>query len=406
MNATTLYRYTAEVLSFAFAGATPPGPPASPDPETLEKNLERTRRIFDKSSATTLVLFGLGSGDLASGLAKSLQEGERLIVVDLDPARTRAILENGGLQWWNAENPQASLIADTSPWALVYLLCQSGVTQLSCCMALNPENGDTENDQLKTLQRIFRVGRNKSAINGTPLGHFAVQSPSLSAAAILSPSEPDLDRFFDQFPDWVEELVILWDAEELPNIPVNAACPVRQLAHPLGLDFAAQRNRLLAACEADWVLMLDADEDFPSDIWTILPGLMPLRDIDGFWFQRQTFYPDTDHYRIGYGLWPDLQLRLFKNTPGLTFTGAIHERLTGITGKVGLVLDAPIRHHTFTSKRPEDIKAKLAGFDQAASGAISHVLSGDYPHLPNSHLHQAHLLWNEFQLLILPENPV
>ncbi len=401
MNAQILHRYTAEILSFAFASATPPAPPTPLATNELEKHLERTRRIFEKSSAQTLVLFGLGSGELAAGLAQSLKKDERLLVCDLDPARVRVLHEAGKLPWWTEDGP-ASLIVDTSPWALIYLLCQSGVTTLSCCMALDPAAQGEEKTQLKNIQRVFQQGRHKSAINGTPLGHFAVQAPSLSVGAILSPDEPDLDRFFAQFPDWVEELVIVWDAEKIPERNINAACPIKQLAHALEDDFAAQRNRLLKTCSCDWVLMLDADEDFSDDIWTILPALFPLRDIDGYWFQRQTFHPDPDHYRVGYGLWPDLQLRLFKNIAGLTFENKVHERLTGIQGRVALVLDAPIHHHSFVTKRPEQLRAKLAKFDIASKNSITHTLSDEYPHLPNAMLHQAHLLWNEFQLLILP----
>ncbi|MGE4504443.1 MAG: glycosyl transferase family 2 [Desulfovibrionaceae bacterium] len=409
MNAQTLHRYTAEVLSFAFSGACPTSPPAAA-PAAAREHADRILRLFSKSPTSTLVLLGLGEGSVASLLAESMREGERLIVCEADPALARALAEAGRLGWWTPESPH-SLIADTSPWALVYLLCQSGVTPLGATLANNPLSPPPApsaqgRDPLKQVQQALRQGRLKAAINGTPLGHFAVQTPSLSAGCILSPEEPGLERFLAQVPDWVEELVLLWDAEEVPKRPVQAACPVRQLAHPLDGDFAAQRNRLLAACGADWVLMLDADEDFDPDIWTMLPGLLPLRDVDGFWFQRQTFYPDEDHYRVGYGLWPDLQLRLFRNLPGLRFTGSVHERLEGLPGRVGLVLDAPIRHHTFTTKDREAIRAKLRGFDAASGGRVAHTLSEEYPHLPNDCLHRAHLLWNEFQVLLLPGNPV
>lgn len=404
MKPSTLHRYTAEVLSFAFTGADAPAVPDPASPRRREADLACIAGVFEKSSYDTLVLFGLGDGTLAADLAGCMKENERLLVCDLDPSAARALHEAGRLGWWHPESPH-SLVCDTSPWALVYLLCQAGVTPLTATMAINPGLDPAMRDALKAVQQPLVQGRRKAAINGTPLGHFAVQTPSVSAACILSPLEPDLERFFDQFPDWVEELVVLWDADEVPDRDVRAACPVRQLAHALEGDFAAQRNRLLQACEADWVLMLDADEDFHPDIWTMLPGLLPIRDVDGYWFQRQTFHPDRDHYRMGYGLWPDLQLRLFRNHPGLSFNGRVHERLTGVPGRVGLVLDAPIRHHSFVSKRPEELQAKLAGFDAASDGTVRHRLNEEYPHLPNELLVRAHLLWNEFQLLVLPRNP-
>lgn len=406
MNASTLHKYSTEVLSFAFVGQDAPAHPAASDAAESTKDFERFRRIFDKSSAKTIILFGLGNGVLADKLAASLKEDERLLVCDLNPAKARVLHDAGRLAWWREDVENASLLVDTSLWAILYLLCQSNVTKLDTTMVLNPDADGDEKTKLKELQRTLLQGKHKSAINGTPFGHFAVQAPALTVACILSPAEPDLRHFLGQFPDWVEELIILWDGDEVPELDVNISaateCPVRQLAHPLGDNFAAQRNRLLAECPEGWVLMLDGDEAFSDDMWTMLPALFPLRDIDGYWFQRQTFYPDAENYRMGYGLWPDLQLRLFKNQPGLAFEGAIHERLTGIPGRVALVLDAPIQHNTFVSKRPEEIKAKLEKFNTASSGTIGHTLSEEYPHLPCSMLHQSHLLWNEFQLLILP----
>ncbi|MGE4293050.1 MAG: glycosyl transferase family 2 [Desulfovibrio sp.] len=397
--------YTDEVLAFAWQDAprteTPPTPSV---PEELEQAAERFLRLLEKSRKTHLVLLGLGSGRLAGLLAASLPPATALTVCELAPERARGVLEAGNAAWRTPGGP-AQLLVDSSPWAVAYLLAQGGGLPAEALVQLNPELRPDEREKYQSLQRTLTLARSRAAINGTPFGHFAVQAPSLSTACILHPDEPHLDQFFGQFPDWVEELVVIWDAKEIPEREITAACPLRQFAHPLENDFAAQRNRMLAECKAEWVLFLDGDERFSEDHWTLLPGLFPVRGTQAYFFPRLTFHPDAEHCRMGYGLWPDLQLRLFRNLPDLRFENAVHERLTGLSGRTGLVLDAPILHTSHLHKKPEALRKKLALFDKASGGTVRHRLNQEYPHLPLSRFRRANLLCNELQVLLLPQIP-
>jgi glycosyltransferase involved in cell wall biosynthesis len=90
-----------------------------------------------------------------------------------------------------------------------------------------------------------------------------VTRPRISFASVLSPEEPELEGFFAAIPEVVSEAVALWDAPDVPAAARAASVSpvsVRHLARPLGQDFAAQRNAMLAACRGDWVFFLDADE--------------------------------------------------------------------------------------------------------------------------------------------------
>ncbi|MEF2144941.1 MAG: glycosyl transferase family 2 [Desulfovibrionaceae bacterium] len=400
------FAYTDEVLAFAWKDrADDVQPPAPPATEELERMAERSLRLFEKSHKDTLVLFGLCSGALATTLAERLPAETRLLICDLSPERTREVLRYSKPAWYTSSS-RTQLLVDTSPWAHVHLLSLVDAGPARACLQLNPEAASSEKTLLQALQRTLTLARPHSAINGTSFGHFAVQAPSLSAACILHPDEPDLDGFFRQFPDWVQELVVVWDAEQVPEQSINAACPVRQTARPLGEDFAAQRNHMLKHCQAEWVLYLDADERLSEDHWVMLPGLFPVRGVQGYFFPRLTFHPDEEHCRIGYGLWPDLQLRLFRNQPEVRFENAIHEKITGLSGRAGLVLDAPLLHYSHSRKKPEALREKLALFDRASRGAVHHTLNENYPHLPLSRFRRANLLCNELQVLLLPEMPL
>ena len=393
-------QYTAAVLEFAFRDDARPEPAAETgDPAAFA---ERSLRLLAKSKAETLVLFGLMDGEHALALAAGLPDDARLLVCETDPATARAFLT--AHPEWNAPGSRNMVIADTSPWAQLYLLALSGVRPDSVTLALNPALPEDKRAQYRNLQRLFVNARPHQAINSSYLSHVGVQAPDLSVGVILSPDEPDLDVFFGQFPDWVKEIVVCWDAAEAPEADFPCAAPVRHMAHPLD-DFASQRNRVLDECTGDWVLFLDGDEMFSEDVWGLLPACLLVKRLEACWFPRMTLYPDETRCKAGYGLWPDLQLRLFRNTESARFARPVHERLTGVTGRTALALDAPILHFSRLRKSPEALTAKLKRFDEAAGGAVSHVLNDDYPSIPRALLPEASFLMGSLSMLLLEENP-
>ncbi len=374
-----LFAYSAEVLSFARADGGNPFPAL--DSRDLERHARRALRLIRAARKPFLALLGLGSGALAAALARDLPADARLLACTLRPEGAAALRRDGALAWWTRESRHA-LAADTSPGALLTLLDLAGATAETACLVLDPETPEPERSRLAALQRTLSAAR--------PLEVPALdpsQAPSLSAAAILRPDEPDLDLFFAQFPAWLAELAVVWDAEQVPRRTFPCAPPLRQTARPLAGDFSAPRNAMLGLCRGDWTLFLDADETLTPADWLRIPGLCGQKDAAGWHFPRLTFYPDQDHCRMGLGLWPDYQLRLFRRSAALAFVNPVHERLTGLDGPEALALDLALRHHTHLRKRPEDIRAKLAVFDQA--GGLRHTLSADYPRLPLSLLEPA-----------------
>ncbi|WP_319583825.1 glycosyl transferase family 2 [uncultured Pseudodesulfovibrio sp.] len=402
MNNRLIEAYTAAVLEFDFQNAAPASLPPASDAAEVAAFAERSLRILEKSRGETLVLFGLGNGEHALALAAGLPETARLVVCETDPATARAFLAANPM--WNAPDARTVVLADTSPWAQLYILAMSGISPDKAALALNPSLSEETRGAYRNLQRLFMNAKPHQAINSSYLSHVGVQAPDLSVGVILAPDEPGLDEFFAQFPDWVREVVVLWDAEQAPGRDFACAAPIRQLAHPLD-DFASQRNRMLDGCTGDWVLYLDGDERFSEDVWGLLPACLLVKRLTACWFPRMTLYPDETRCKAGYGLWPDLQLRLFRNEEGVRFTRPVHERLTGVEGRTALVLDAPILHYSRLTKSPEALAAKLKRFDAASGGGISHVLSDDYPTIARDLLSEATFLVGSLSMLLLEENP-
>ena len=399
MNIRLITGYTNAVLDFDFKdGNTAPRP--APATDDIPAFAERTRNIADKSRAAAVILFGLEHGDHAVALRQALPKGTPVIVCETDTALARAFLSEH--PDWGTGDSTACVIGDVSPWAHLYLLALAGITPDNVTMALNPSAPEDKRKQYQSLQRLLMNARPHQAINSSYLSHVGVQAPNLSVGAILSPDEPDLDIFFGQFPDWILEVVVVWDAETVPERKFTCAAPVRHFAQPLE-DFSTQRNRMLDECEGEWVLYLDGDEMFSEDVWGLFTACMLVKRLDACYFPRMTLYPDDRRVKVGYGLWPDLQLRLFRNRESVRFVRPVHERLTGIDGRTALALDAPILHYSRLRKSPEELAAKLKRFDE--TGGLSHVLSEDYPTIGRSLLPEASFIMGSLQMLLLEENP-
>lgn len=365
-----LFEYAAEVLAFDFRDAAPTVPPPSPDPDALRRLAGRCRAAYERSGRKRLALLGLGSGALAGVLAGELPAGA-LVVCERDLGLARALKEGGRLAWWS-RGGASRLALDASEWALCLLLDRAGLDARDLLVLPNPELPPAAKARLRKLELLLTRSLAVPLPENAPL-------PSLSAAAILSPREPDLPEFFAQFPPWLRELVLVWDADAPPDVRLPGAFPARQLARRLGDDFSAQRMAMLGACGGDWVLYLDADERLSPRDWAALPGLCAVAGVGGWHIPRVTPYPAPERALAGFGLWPDLQLRLFRRAPGLRFVNPVHERLTGLAGGQGLALDVEIEHLSRLRKDEGELRRKLAGFDAAGAGRVRHALSAAYP---------------------------
>ncbi|QJB58123.1 glycosyl transferase family 2 [Pseudodesulfovibrio sp. zrk46] len=402
MSISLIPRYTNAVLDFDFKDNAETTTRVAVAQEEMDTFAERTHKLFAKSGANNLVLFGLGSGAAALTLAEALPDGARLIICETDTAAVRTFLETNPT--WKEDEGRTCVIGDISLWAQFYLLTMSGATTESSHTVLNPELNDDDKARYQSLQRLFVSARSHQAINSSYLSHVAVQAPDMSVGVILNPEEPELDTFFAQFPDWVKEIVVVWDAEEVPETDFRCAAPIKHFAHPL-TDFSEQRNRMLDECEGDWVLYLDGDELFSEDTWALFTALMLIKRLQACYFPRMTFYPEESDCKVGFGLWPDLQLRLFRNHEGVRFERPVHEKLTGIEGRVALALDAPILHYSRLRKTPEELVAKLKRFDEAADDRVQHLLNDDYPHIKRSRFPEASFIQGALQVMLLEENP-
>ena len=373
------FTYTAEVLSWRLGP--PDAVPVVARPTAGQTEARVGRILRGARLRPQLVLLGLGSGELAAALAARLPADAALTVVSLDPAAARTRLAAGRLPWLAPAGP-VQLLADASPQAVGQLLLADGFSPDRALVTINPEPaGEREANGLGWLRRLLTATRLLP-----PLHHPAPIPAAPTLALLARPQEPQLDAFFQAVRGLAGQAVILWDAAVVPPAARTArqlGIPVTHLARPLDNDFAVQRNALLAACPPGWVLSLDPDERPGPGFAAAVARILAAPDLGAAYFPRLTLYPDAGRAKVGHGLWPDWQLRLFRTGPPASprYVRPLHERLEGLAGTIVLALDAPLWHLNRLVADAAAVTGKLAAFSRLP-GAVAHHLSADYPTLP------------------------
>ena len=365
-------RYTREVLAWNLGQPDLADLPPE-DAEQARRAADRTVRLHAASGRSWLLLLGLGDGTFARLLWEQLPSDRALVILETDAERARSVWP-GFEGDCGAQRPL--LLADASIWALFLLVRAAGMDAANCTLCRNPASASTE---LLKWQRLFLESSLERVAPAAAL-------PPLSVLCMLHPEEPDLEDFFGHMPPWLHEVCVLWDGV-LPSAVFNCPAPLRQSCRPLGAHFGEQRNAMLALCRTEWFLYLDADERLSPRTWELLPHMLAAPDLGGVLFPRRTFEGDEDHVRLGYGLWPDVQLRLLRRNAALRFEGAVHERVEGRAGRLALAADMPLLHYSHVRKDSRSLQRRLEVFNLAA-GEERHRLSGSYPRLPRAFFHQ------------------
>lgn len=170
---------------------------------------------------------------------------------------------------------------------------------------------------------------------------------------------------------------------------------VRVVKHALNHDFATHKNFMTAQCEGDWIINLDADEWMPESLLDLAPVIIQSNpQVEAYWVPRvntvdgltlkhlqqwgwvltkmpeftkvKFMSPQSEEYKLleafnyiihydnGWTtyyepivMWPDVQMRIYKNASHIQWEGKVHERLTGFEhfGTLPDTLDFAIRHH-------------------------------------------------------------
>ena len=144
---------------------------------------------------------------------------------------------------------------------------------------------------------------------------------------------------------WAREIVVVDSGSSDKTMEIAREFTDKILFHPWA-GYAAQKNYAVAQATSPWILSLDADEvvspELRGEIQCVLahdgPG-------DGYFIPRNNLFLGR-FLRHG-GLYPDLQLRLFRRGRGAFRQTRVHE-VVEVDGPVGS-LRAPLIHESYRS---------------------------------------------------------
>ena len=130
--------------------------------------------------------------------------------------------------------------------------------------------------------------------------------------------------------------------------------------------YGSQKNFAISQCHSDWVLSLDADERVTDAVRDEIQGILQGgRQAIGFYLPRRNQFQGR-WVRHG-GLYPDWQLRLFRQGRGAFSERAVHEsvQVDGPTAR----LSAPLLHESYRSIG--DAVARLNRYSELAATELA-----------------------------------
>ncbi|MCM1985243.1 tetratricopeptide repeat-containing glycosyltransferase family 2 protein [Lyngbya confervoides] len=142
--------------------------------------------------------------------------------------------------------------------------------------------------------------------------------PSLALCCIVKNEAQNLRRCLESVQDHVDRLVVVDTGSEDETLAIAKSYGATVGHFEWCNDFAAARNYSLSLVNSDWILMLDADEE-----WVVQ---------DPNW-RQQLVSPMNQFAVIRHDLFEAAEivgghhLRLFRNIPGMQFQGRYHEQL-------------------------------------------------------------------------------
>ena len=177
--------------------------------------------------------------------------------------------------------------------------------------------------------------------------------PQISAILITKDEEENLPRCLESI-KWANQIVIL-DSGSTDRTLEIAKKYKAEIFIENWKGYTNQKNSALAKAKGDWVVSLDADEEFSSQTQNDIREAIHKNDpaIQGYAFRRKVFYLGK---WICHGDWyPDYVVRLWRRDSGKFEGGRVHESVK-INGTVQY-LQSEILHYTYRSLA--DQKARM-----------------------------------------------
>ena len=185
--------------------------------------------------------------------------------------------------------------------------------------------------------------------------------PSISYAITACNEHVELERLLSQLTEHIrpeDEITVQMDITATDEVKaISNKYKLMNYFHPLNNDFATFKNNLNSLCTKDYIFQIDADEMPSLYLIQYLPILLENNDVEVLRVPRvNTVKGLTQEHIQKWGWvvdsksrvnWPDLQWRIYKNTPEIKWKNKVHEILDGYKTHAILPLEEhfALEHH-------------------------------------------------------------
>ncbi|MGD1699422.1 glycosyltransferase [Dapis sp. BLCC M229] len=170
---------------------------------------------------------------------------------------------------------------------------------------------------------------------------------TLSVCMMVQNAEKTLAIALESLNGVYDELIIVDGGSHDKTCEIAASYGAKIIHSPWSGNHSQQRNVYLKEVKTDWVFVLDSDEFIDVKTCNFLRQLCQSKEslnVDNFWIPRKWISPfNIKQYISSTPHFPDGQRRVFKFNKNLSYSGYIHEVLTGLNSS-GICEDLSIYH--------------------------------------------------------------
>ena len=201
----------------------------------------------------------------------------------------------------------------------------------------------------------------------------------ISLAYIVLNEEAYIRRSIESVRSVVDEIVVLDHFSSDRTVLICESLGAKVYQDKWIHDFSHAKNHAKSLCSEPWILFVDADEHFEGENIEMIRRAVEASDesqMAAWSFIRKNHYPvhDSDSPFYGPPFFPDFQVRLFRNSNDIYFSGEVHEGVVQSIneGKVGGIgrLSVCIHHHMFRGDKDKFETQKGEYYSLIAKGAF------------------------------------
>ena len=183
-----------------------------------------------------------------------------------------------------------------------------------------------------------------------------MHNPLISLCMIVKNEEKNLPRCLESVCGLVDEMIILDTGSEDNTVSIAQSFGAKVYQIPWPGDFSAARNESVEKAGGDWILYLDADEVLdPCGSPDCIRKAASDPEVTAWSIPIRCLKWESASYSV------TVNIRLFRNLPGLRFENEVHERIEPALARIGAkIATAPFFIDHFGYRLPpEAMKEKL-----------------------------------------------